>query len=499
MQFTDPLDAADGPPPGRSSKPLAEIHQIQGQTPSAASNRMVGRRDRQPADEQCDFEQLAAAARVPGHGCRRRSPTIRRATTWYATPLKDGLAFEQDARREPVQVRLRRPAANNHNAGPPVGTDEGMWGGRRPAVQRRHPRAAPSTDGINVQPGGPWRWRGRKRTRGTRSSRRSKRRRDLRHPAGRRRPVVRFFFRGTLHPKNLCKSPERIRQAYCARGHRWVATSAAAGAVPGGAGGRRNPGTVREPRGRTCSAIQIVKGWVDAQGWAPTRQTFRRRRPTADKTAPAVDPQTSAAAHRYRARASCAPVLATIPTSFPRRRARPSTTAPRCSRTRRVAGTRRLCKEARHRTRSPADCAAQAGECRSRTMRTAACAAARPARRCSPDHPGARPGRRRSGTGRRAVRRLEGRNSASVSRGRATSRLDLRPGGGGAAGRRWIQRPRRASSCRVSDDDPIVRPAASPPPDWKARGPPVTGSIAARGRGSCFARVSDRRGQGRPC
>lgn len=273
MQFTDPLDAADART-RQIVEPLAEIHQIKGNS-ECRFDRMVGA-GIGTADEQCDFEQLPLPHEFPG----TTPPAIADypPRNMVRNALKDGLGFEQTLGVNPFKFGFVGGGDNHNAAG--GSTDEGMWEGGGGAND-----ATPElrlTDGINVNPGGlavAW---AEENSRDAIFS--ALKRRETYATSG-TRPVVRFF--AGRYPKNLCKSPERIRQAY-ARGTPMGGDIGAAAQFLVLAA--KDPGTVANP-GTDLQRIQIVKGWVDAQG-VTHEKTFDVAGDPANGAG--VDPQTCA-------------------------------------------------------------------------------------------------------------------------------------------------------------------------------------------------------------
>jgi len=253
MQFVDPVDAADAMR-RQTFEPLVEIHQMKGSS-ECRFDRLAGL-GVGSNDELCAFEQLRRpfegpfATETPIADYPRRN-LVRQV-------LEDGLAFEGTLGVNPF--RMGFVGATDTHDGTSGQTDEPTWIGG----QGRHDGSPAARIGneMRTNPGGLTVIWAEENSRDALFS--ALRRRETYATSG-VRPVVRFFA-GALDGVS-CGSPDLLTSAYATG----TPMGGELGAVRGTKSPRfvvwamKDPGTAVIP-GTDLQRIQIVKGWVDANG-----------------------------------------------------------------------------------------------------------------------------------------------------------------------------------------------------------------------------------------
>jgi Protein of unknown function (DUF3604) len=254
-QWLDPADATEAQR-RKDIEPLVEIHQIKGNS-ECRFDRLAGA-GAGTIDELCTFEQLAGASEVPLEpdppiGEYPRRNMVRNA-------LEDGLGLEQSLGVNPFQLGfVGGTDTHNGNGG---GVDEAGWAGG----QGNHD-ASPGrriSDALRTNPGGLTAVWAEENSRDAVFS--ALKRRETYATSG-TRPIVRFFA-GDLK-KVTCDSPTLLHDAY-ARG---TPMGGEMGPVRGARSPRFAVWALKDAAGTDLQRIQIVKGWVDADG-APHEQVF---------------------------------------------------------------------------------------------------------------------------------------------------------------------------------------------------------------------------------
>ena len=211
----------------------------------------------------------AARTRVPTTGRRRSTSYPLRNLVRNA--LKDGLAFEETARRRTRSSFGFIGSTDTHNAHRRQRRRDRL--GRRPGQRRRDRRRARSRRRAATNPGGLAVVVGGGEL--ARRDLRGARRRETYATSG-TRPMVRFFA-GDLDGRRV----RRRRPRRSAPTRSGTPMGGELGAVRGAASPRfavcalKDPGTRSAP-GTDLQRMQIVKGWVDADG-ADARAGLRRR------------------------------------------------------------------------------------------------------------------------------------------------------------------------------------------------------------------------------
>jgi len=277
-QWKDPADA-DEALRRQTIEPLAEIHQIKGNS-ECRFDRLV-HAGAGTADELCTFEQMDVPHEGPDAG--PVPPDRYPQRNMLRNVLKDGLAFEQTLGVNPFRVGFVGSTDNHDGAAGSV-AETGWAGGQgngdsSPARQIR--------DNMRTNPGGlavAW---AEENSRDAIFS--ALKRRETYATSG-TRPVVRFFG-GDLGPV-ACGAQTFVRDAYASG----TPMGGEIGPVRGARSPRfavwaaKDPGTADAP-GTDLQRLQIVKGWVDAQG--ETHESVFDVAGSADNGA-GVDPATCA-------------------------------------------------------------------------------------------------------------------------------------------------------------------------------------------------------------
>jgi hypothetical protein len=252
-QFVDPTDAADALR-RQTIEPLVEIHQIKGNS-ECRFDRLAGA-GVGTNDELCTFEQLTHqkegpfAADLPIPEYPRRN-LVRQS-------LEDGLAFEGTLGANPF--RMGFTGSTDTHDGTAGNTSERDWIG----AQGRNDGSAESLIGDNLRtnPGGLTVAWAEENSRDAIFG--ALRRRETYATSG-TRPIVRFF--GGALDDVACGAGDLVSRAY----ETGTPMGGEIGPVRGGSSPRfvvwamKDPGTATEP-GTDLQRIQIVKGWVDADG-----------------------------------------------------------------------------------------------------------------------------------------------------------------------------------------------------------------------------------------
>jgi hypothetical protein len=276
-QFLDPLDVADARR-RRRREPLVEVFQHKGSS-ECRFDRLAGR-GVDTEDELCAFEQLEQAHELPGTPLPSIEEYPRRNLVRNA--LKDGLAFEERWGANPFQFGLIG-STDTHDATAGA-VAEANWPGAQgnsdATVLRR------VGDNRRQNPGGLAVLWAEENSRDALFS--ALARRETYATSG-TRPIVRFFA-GDLEGVS-CERPDTARRAY----ETGTPMGGEMGPVRGNASPRffvhalADPGTASAP-GTPLQRIQVVKGWIGADG-----QTHERVFEAAGRASPeTVDPATCA-------------------------------------------------------------------------------------------------------------------------------------------------------------------------------------------------------------
>jgi hypothetical protein len=252
MQFVDPIDSADALRRQRR-EPLVEMHQIKGNS-ECRFDRLVGA-GAGTEDELCTFEQDPDADQTPGSN----RPPIGEypLRNMVRNTLKDGLALEDRLGANPFRFGFIG-STDGHNA-TPGNTREADWeggSGNDGSVELR-------VSGVHNNPGGLAVVWAEENSRDALFA--GLRRRETYATSG-TRPLLRFF--GGKRPRKGEPCDDELVQ----RGYQsGVAMGGELGAVRGADSpdfvvyAAKDPGTAESP-GNDLARIQIVKGWVDADG-----------------------------------------------------------------------------------------------------------------------------------------------------------------------------------------------------------------------------------------
>ncbi|MEO8604420.1 MAG: DUF3604 domain-containing protein [bacterium] len=260
LQFFDPVDRAEAQR-RQDREPLVEIYQSKGGS-ECRFDRLAGR-GVGTTDELCTFEQIRSASEVPG----QQAPSIdvypRR--NLVRVTLEDGLGFEATLGVNPFRFGFIG-GTDTHNATAGNTEERGFVGigGNNDATPERQIR-----DNLSGNAGG---------LAGVWAEENSRdaifaalRRRETFATSG-SRPVVRFFA-GSLDGVR-CGAADFVDRAY----QTGTPMGGELGAVRADGSPRfavwalKDPGTASAP-GTDLQRIQIVKGWLDADG-AVHEQTF---------------------------------------------------------------------------------------------------------------------------------------------------------------------------------------------------------------------------------
>ena len=253
MQWTDPADATEALR-RQTLEPLVEIHQIKGNSECRFDR--LARAGAGTADELCTFEQMKIADQVPGE----EPPAIDRypLRNLVRNTLKDGLALEEALGVNPFRLGFVGSTDNHDGAAGSVA--ETGWAGGQGNNDSSPIRQI--GDEMRTNPGGlavAW---AEENSRDAIFA--ALRRRETYATSG-TRPVVRFFG-GDLSAVR-CGSSSLVRDAYASG----TPMGGELGAVRGERSPRfvvwaaKDPGTAASP-GTDLQRVQIVRGWLDAQG-----------------------------------------------------------------------------------------------------------------------------------------------------------------------------------------------------------------------------------------
>jgi hypothetical protein len=251
LQFPDPIDAADALR-RQLREPLVEIHQIKGNS-ECRFDRFEGR-GVDGADELCTFEQRPLPHEGPDAVPTSIDAWPRR--NLVRSVLKDGLSFEQQLGANPFEFGFTGGTDNHNGLGGEVAESEwdGVQGGNDATPERRiETNSRENPGGVT----GVW---AEENSRDAIFA--ALKRRETFATSG-PRPVLRVFA-GALDGV-ACGDAEFVAKAY-------------AGGVPmGGELGPakeaprlaiwavKDPGTAEHP-GTDLQRLQVVKGWLDADG-----------------------------------------------------------------------------------------------------------------------------------------------------------------------------------------------------------------------------------------
>ena len=249
-------------------EPLVEIMQVKGDSEcrNGLTTVMGG------ADEFCDFEKLRAPAEViedcgetMGSGNMRLVGCISRFS--YARyALSTGLAEQQKLGVNPFRMGIIA-ATDTHNATPAAGLENNYTGAngidRDPQYRLRGEVEVPGGiargSPVRYNPGGVAGIWARENSRDALFS--AMRRRETFGTSGPR--IEPRFFGGWELEDDICDSPEMIARAY----EQAVPMGGElADKPPEAAAPRFLASAIRDPRGHLLQRIQIIKGWVDADG-----------------------------------------------------------------------------------------------------------------------------------------------------------------------------------------------------------------------------------------
>lgn len=247
-----PYDAADAALRARS-EPLLEIMQHKG-----ASECYAGATASVARDEYCDFEQLPYDSFGGQNLSWLREPPGPK-TGFLREILRDGLRLEQTLGVNPYRLGVIG-STDTHLGAAGATAEQGFIGHGGAGVPARDgvPRGLP--DRPEFGPGGLAMIWAEQNTREALFA--ALQRRETYATSG-TRPRVRFFG-GWDFPADFCGDPDMVRAAY-ARG------VPMGGELSSAAGGAATPvfvaAALRDPvEGSALQQIQLVKGWVDAQG-----------------------------------------------------------------------------------------------------------------------------------------------------------------------------------------------------------------------------------------
>ena len=248
-------------------EPVVELIQHKGAS-ECRFDRLAGR-GLDTEDELCDFEQVKADNLTPLGTVTGKVRTERAAAVplgefgrrnMARNVLKDGLAIDRKSGTNPFKFGFIG-SSDTHSA-TPGGVDEDAYVGH---LGRRDAGFRKVQDHLFANPGGHAVVWAEENSRDSIFS--GIRRRETYATSG-TRPVVRFFG-GWRYPADLCDSPDLVMRGY-ADG---VPMGGEMPARPRGSGGpptflvtaMKDPGSASHP-GTDLQRIQIVKGWVDADG-----------------------------------------------------------------------------------------------------------------------------------------------------------------------------------------------------------------------------------------
>ncbi len=274
-QFVDPTDGADALR-RQLREPLAELHQQKGNS-ECRFDRLAGR-GADGADELCTFEQLLTPHQGPGATADPVELWPRR--NLLRSVLKDGLSFETTLGANPFRFGFTGSTDNHNGTGGHVveGDWEGSGGGNDATPERQMAENARENPGGLT---GVWAEENSRDALFTALERRET------YATSGTRPVLRVFA-GPLDGV-ACGDPGFVANAY------------ATGVPMGGELGptkdaprlaiwaAKDPGTAERP-GTDLQRLQVVKGWVDADG----AQHERVVDVAGDPSAGGVDPATCA-------------------------------------------------------------------------------------------------------------------------------------------------------------------------------------------------------------
>jgi len=277
-QFMDPLDRADAQR-RQDFEPLVEIFQHKGAS-ECRFDRLVGV-GVGSEDELCTFEQLRSAHELPG----TPPPSIDEypARNLVRNALKDGLLFEQELGANPFQMGFIG-STDTHNS-TPGNTEEEQWEGAQGSDDATPERRV--ADNVRNNPGGLAVVWAEENSRDALFA--ALRRRETYATSG-TRPILRFFA-GELSDTQ-CDDRDFTATAY--RGGTPMGGEIGDTGVDGGPRfavlATKDPGSDETP-GTDLRRLQIIKGWVDADG-----QTHERVFEVAGDPSPAqIDPATCTA------------------------------------------------------------------------------------------------------------------------------------------------------------------------------------------------------------
>jgi hypothetical protein len=257
LVFFDPLDRQEALRRAEN-EPVVEVFQQKGGS-ECRYDRLAGL-GAGTADELCTFEQEGPRGSPTQGGTIPIDEYPRRAM--MRNTLKDGLAIEESLGVNPFQYGFIA-STDNHNAAGGFTSEDESWPGSRGALIATPAQAiANGANFVDRNPGGLAVVWAEENSRDALFE--AIRRREVYGTSG-HRPTVRFF--GGDVDEDLCQRPDLVEKAY--------RTAAPMGGEIGAVHRRSSPTflvhAMKDPGGGNppstdLQRVQIIKGWVDAQG-----------------------------------------------------------------------------------------------------------------------------------------------------------------------------------------------------------------------------------------